>query len=306
MKALRSADGLAFAALILGALALGWAPIGLRFSDAGPVATAFWRFVIGFPFILAIALGEARLTPPPAPGASWRDWTGPAALGGIAFALDFALWHPALTLTSVTNATLFSNFAPIVVVILVWIFLRKAPPALFLVGLGLALTGSCLLAFFGAEGRADRASRLLGDLLAIGTAFWYALYMLAMRQARAKGRAFAVMSVVTLVGAGVLFVVSRLVGETLLPQSPQGWAAVISLGLVCQVVAQCAVIFSLGRIEAAPAAVMLTLQPIAAAIMAWVLFDERLSASMLAAAALTLIGVVTAQLAHLRAAPRRA
>jgi len=32
--------------------------------------------VIGFPFILAIALGEARLTPPPAPGASWRDWTG--------------------------------------------------------------------------------------------------------------------------------------------------------------------------------------------------------------------------------------
>ncbi|MBK8837681.1 MAG: hypothetical protein IPO30_03005 [Hyphomonadaceae bacterium] len=42
-------------AMILGgAIAIGFAPIGLRLSDFGPQATAFWRFMFALPMIAAV------------------------------------------------------------------------------------------------------------------------------------------------------------------------------------------------------------------------------------------------------------
>ncbi|RYD90233.1 MAG: EamA family transporter, partial [Sphingomonadales bacterium] len=42
-------------AMVLGgAVAIGFAPIGLRLSEFGPQATAFWRFLFALPMIAAV------------------------------------------------------------------------------------------------------------------------------------------------------------------------------------------------------------------------------------------------------------
>lgn len=42
---------LALMALFIGAIGIGFAPIFVRYSDIGPVSTAFWRMVLSVPLL---------------------------------------------------------------------------------------------------------------------------------------------------------------------------------------------------------------------------------------------------------------
>ena len=109
---------LAFAALIAGGIAIAFSPIFMRLSEIGPIATAVHRLALGLPlFWLWLAL-EKRDSRQDAPlqnrPANWRD-ASMLALSGLFFALDLAAWHSSLGYTSVANATLLANNAPIFV-----------------------------------------------------------------------------------------------------------------------------------------------------------------------------------------------
>ena len=66
---------LAFAALILGATAMGASPIFVRLADVGPYASAFWRTFLALPFLWA----WARLEQAGAPRLRRRQQLPPAA-----------------------------------------------------------------------------------------------------------------------------------------------------------------------------------------------------------------------------------
>jgi len=69
-----------------------------------------------------------------------------------------------------------------------------------------------------------------------------------------------------------LFTENRLV-----PYSLNGWIFVISLALVCQVLAQVFLIYSLKKFSSAFVALALLLESILAGMAAWIIFGERLS-----------------------------
>src|SRR5690348_15984166 len=106
-------------ALIGGALLVALAPIFVRLAETGPTATAFWRLALASPILLLWhAGGTAR------PGAarlpSRREFRA-MALAGLFFSGDLAAWHTSIELTSVANATLLANAAPIFVVTAMWL-----------------------------------------------------------------------------------------------------------------------------------------------------------------------------------------
>ncbi|MBN9010853.1 MAG: EamA/RhaT family transporter, partial [Rhizobiales bacterium] len=49
-----------FAALLLGALAMGISPVFVRLADVGPFASAFWRVTAALPLIWLWAAWETR------------------------------------------------------------------------------------------------------------------------------------------------------------------------------------------------------------------------------------------------------
>lgn len=277
----------ALAVLLFGACVIGFAPILVRLSDAGPSAAAFWRFAFAAPLLLILT----RTTEGAGPGRP-----GPAALwAGVFIATDLAFWHYGILLTSVANATVLSNLTPIVVTAVAWFAFREKPRPIFLAGLALAVGGAAAMALFG-EGAARQsgANPPLGDLFSAVTALWYAAYFLAVAQARRTRSALQVMTWSTLAGLPLLLLYAVLLGERLLPASAVGWAACLGLGLV-HVAGQGAIAWALGRLPTSVTAVTVLIQPVVAAMLGWALFGEALAPLQLLGGAAALAGVVLAQ-----------
>src|SRR5688500_6160212 len=94
--------------LVLGAALIGLVPIGVRLCVIGPLAVAFWRFALAVPPLLAWTALRGPADPAP-----WR--VGLLITAGLLFACDIAGFFVAIRTTTVANATLLSNLAPLVV-----------------------------------------------------------------------------------------------------------------------------------------------------------------------------------------------
>ena len=75
-------------------------------------------------------------------GWSTRRQLAVAALAGVFFAGDMALWSTGVMLAGVASPTLLANTAPMWVGLGAVVFFREQPPALFWAGLVLAFAGT--------------------------------------------------------------------------------------------------------------------------------------------------------------------
>ena len=268
MPATRTA---ALIVLILAAMVLGFAPILVRLSDAGPAAAGFWRFAFALPLLLIMTARPKFLG---LRGEGIGRPSGWMALAGGMLVLDLAFWHYSLALTSVANATTLTNLTPVVVTLVGWWLFRERPRALFVVALAAAIAGAVTMSLGAAGGQGTNPP--LGDAFAAITALWYAGYFIAVKAARGRYSAGRVMLWSTAIAAPGLLLAALLLGEQILPGSWGGWAACAGLGLM-HVVGQGGVAWSLGRLPAALTAVTVLIQPVVAAGLGWLIFAETLT-----------------------------
>ena len=283
-------------ALVIGACVIGVAPILVRLSAAGPAATGFWRFLFSLPLLALLAHrstggGGGRGSTTLAGGIGRPSRL--ALLAGLAFALDLGFWHYGIANTSVGKATVLTNVTPVVVTAVAWIFLGQRPASLFLAAVGLAVTGAWIMAVAKGIG-AVGPNPLLGDALSLATAIWYALYFLTVSAARRHETAMRIMFWSSLTGAPLLLGAALLLGEQMIPATRVGWAACSALGVV-HVAGQGSIAWALGRLPPATASVTVLVQPVVAALLGWLVFDELFSAWQTVGAAVALSGVVLAQ-----------
>jgi drug/metabolite transporter (DMT)-like permease len=287
---------LAFAALVAGGIAIAFSPIFMRLSEIGPIATAVHRLALGLPvFWLWLAFekgpGEKQDVRQPASlrnrPASWRE-AGLLALSGLFFALDLAAWHSSLGYTSVANATLLANNAPIFVALGAWLLWRERPTRSFLIGLALAVIGSAALSRGGFK---PGHSTLFGDGLALLTGVFYSGYFLTVKRLRARFTTAAIMTWTAMVGAALLLPAAWLSEGALLPASLAGWLVVLALALFSHVGGQSLITYAMAHLPAGFSALTLLIQPVGAAIFAWILFGEALGPLQLAGGLVVLAGI---------------
>jgi drug/metabolite transporter (DMT)-like permease len=270
-----------------GAAILGFAPVGMRLSELGPQATAFWRFAFALPVLLlatlllrsrAPAAGDARLL----------------ALAGVFFALDLALWHAALGYTTVANATLYSNMTPVIAAAAGWLLFGEALGLAWFIGAGLAVAGAFAMSWSRAQ---LGQGLLLGDLLGLASMVWYAGYLLAMRAVRARVSTVVAMLATTAAAMGVAALATVAMKEPFVPAmlDVRPWLVFLGLGVVVHCGGQGFIAYGLGKLPIALSTVLLFVQPVAAAVFGWMLFDEPLGPVGLAGAAAILIGVFIVQ-----------
>lgn len=277
---------LAFAALLLGAAAIAFAPIFVRLSDTAPSASAFWRVALAAaPLWLWLRLS------PRAEGAAPLPWK-PLIIAGLCFAGDLGAWHVSIMYTSVANSTLEANFAPIFVTLGAWLLFRQRVSRLFLIALAVTLGGATLLIGpnFALGGRA-----LLGDALGVLTAVFYAGYMLAIKSASVRTSTAGIMAVSTSVAAIALLPYALATANVFLPQSAGGWMVLIGLALIPHIAGQSLIAYGFAHLPAAFSSVSLLLQPVLAAIYAWALLGEAVGPVQMLGGLVVLAGIYLAK-----------
>lgn len=286
----------ALAALFAGAAAIAFAPIFVRLSEVGPIATGFYRLALALPVIWAWERATHRRTladeegaAHPTPGSA--GWGG-LIIAGLCFAGDLALWHWSLLFTSVANATLFPNLAPVFVTLLGWLLWRERVRPLFLLGMAVAIAGAGLL--MGESVGLSRA-HLAGDALALATAVFYAGYIVAVARLRRQLSTAAIMLKSGLVTAAALLLLAVATGEKMWPATAGGWVTLAGLALVSHAGGQSLIAYALAHLPATFSAVGLLLQPVIAALLAWLLFAEAIGGCQATGAAVILAGIVLAR-----------
>lgn len=276
---------LALAALFAGAVAIAASPLFVRVSEAGPVSTAFWRVFLALPILVGWAFFAApddrmRARPP----TERRQ----IILAGFFFAGDLAVWHWSIVLTTVATATLLANLAPILVTLAVWLLYRQRPAWRFVSGLALAVGGVALLV--GADLRISNRA-LAGDALGVLTAMFYAGYQLTvigLRRTTSTARIMAWSGVVT---AALLLPLALASGERFLPVTAAGWVKLVALALIAQAAGQSLIAYAMAHLPPRLSSIGLLLQPVMAALFAWMLLGETLGALQFAGAIMVLVGI---------------
>lgn len=261
-----------FLTLLAGATFIGFSGIFVRLADVGPAAAGFWRMLFALPVLAAWTALEQRK---PAGDKVRSGAFGAVALAGLTFGIDVTLYNAALGHTTIANASLLGNLAPVGVVLGGWLLLGERPSRRILGALLLAIAGALLLVLPKFTGAAQMSGNLLGDSLAVGAAMSYATYILAVRRARDRADAGYVSLVSSVVCAVFCLAAALVLGETIVPASLQGWLAVAALGLVSHALGQGLITLSLGSYGASAASLVMVWPALVSVLAAWALFGEQ-------------------------------
>ncbi|MFO1258353.1 MAG: DMT family transporter [Gammaproteobacteria bacterium] len=275
-------------ALFLGVIAIGMAPILVRFSHSDPSAVAFWRIFIALPFMYIIAFCRDNKIKS-RPNRTDYLWM---IVSGIAFAADLGFWHLSIQMTNIANATLFDNSAPIFVCLFTWLVFKQKLSWIIWIGLALTVLGGIALVM----PHLDLSPQyLIGDAWGLVAAFFYALYIIAIGRAR---RSFSVMHLMAhsgLVSCLALGLIILVTGESFKVHSLHGWSAIIALALIVHLLGQGLIAYSLRFIPATLSSITLLGQAVIATIAAWFIFNEALSTIQIIGTITILLGIAISQ-----------
>lgn len=274
---------LSYLALGVGTLSLSLSAMYVRWAQAPGTVTGFYRLFIStiiiFPFFLKRNIPEAYLT--------WSKIL-PPILGGMCMAGTFSLWNTSLFYTNVASAAMIGNISPLWVSIVAWWLLRERLQPQFWIGLVTLFLGIALIM----GGNFFLYPRLgIGDLMAVGSSFFYAAYILITQWGRKR---LDSLSLVWINGASacvwMLFVIV-LFKQPLVGFPRQTWTVFVSAAIITQIIGYMAISYSLGNLPASVVSPSLNLQPVVTIVLAIPLLNEVPSPLQVIGSLLTLGGV---------------
>ena len=276
---------LAFAFMLLGNSVLALGPWLVRLADVGPVATGAWRLILAMPFLYVVARGVGQAPHWPRRALIWM------IVGGAMFyALDLAAWNAAILRTKLGNSTLFGNTGSIVFAVYGLVIASRMPSPKQLIALSLALAGGALLM----SGSYELSERhFFGDHLALVAGRFYGGYLIFVEKVRNSLQPMPLLFLSTLFSIPPLILISFGLGEAFWPTN---WTPLLIFALTSQVIGQGLLVYSIGVFPPLVVGLALLTQPIIAAAVGWMVFDETLTATDIFGAIAIAAGLVLVRL----------
>jgi drug/metabolite transporter (DMT)-like permease len=219
---------------------------------------------------------------------TWLVFAAP----GLLFAGDILFWHWSITYTTVADATLFANFAPVIVTFGAWFYLGERISLRFLLGMTLAMGGAALLVTSSA---ALGTRYVVGDIFGLITAGFFGGYVLAVARLRDRHAASTIMFYSSLVTCLVLLAATLVSGQSLSPRTANGWLVLLALAWISQAMGQGLIAYALGHLPASFSALAILIEPLTAAILGWAWLGEALGPLQALGGAIVLAGITVAR-----------
>ncbi len=295
---------LPYAVLGGGVAVVSTASILIRFAQAEGISSltiAAMRLGLAALVLLPIAAPRLRAE---LPRLAPRDLRL-ALLSGACLAVHFWSWISSLAYTSVANSTVLVTTNPIWVGLASVLLLRERLSPATLTGIALSLVGTVLM--FVSEGAVAPAvaqgSPLLGNALALVGAISASAYLLIGRGLRSHLSLLAYVWLAYASAAVFLWAAVLVSGTAVTGFSAPAYVFVLALAVGPQLLGHTAFNWSLRHLSATFVALSILGEPIGSALLAYVIFDEHLTAMQLGAFLLILTGIFAAARAERATAP---
>lgn len=279
-----------------GAVIISFAAVFTRLADVAPTTSGFYRMLFG-----ALAFGILLVLRPQMRAGFGRGWPGSILIAAF-FAADIWFWHRSIWYIGPGLATLLANFQVFMLTAIGIFWLKERVGWRFASGLGLAVAGLWLL--FGRDWANLAPDYRLGVIFGLLTALAYGGYLLSLRGFQIRHpqiRAEARLAQVTVLCGLMLGALNLAEGHAFTIPDIGSLAALVALGVVCQVFGWLAITRGMPFLPAAVVGLLLLLQPTLSIVWDMVLFALRLGAWQILGCALALIGIYLG----FRAAARR-
>ncbi len=277
---------LAFLRLILGAVMISFSGVFVLLVEVGPVASAFWRVMLGGGMLLLWVLVKRK---PIIPGIRSLIWL---VFAGFAFAVDLYAWHKSIIYVGVGLATLLGNFQVFVMAASAVFLFGERMTRIQLLAIPLAMVGLYLIV--GLDWNALDSTSRAGVYFGLITAVAYTAYMLSLRQARwaaPERDAAADLCVASLCSALFLFLAVQVTGDSLAITrlSDLGWLS--TYAFVGQVLGWLLISSSLPYVPTIHIGLALLLQPTLSYVWGVVIFGRSMTLLEGVGAAIAIVAI---------------
>ncbi|MBI4481744.1 MAG: DMT family transporter [Acidobacteria bacterium] len=224
----------------------------------------------------------------------WRELDGHSlkygSLIGLFLFLGFALQTLGLKGTTPSKSAFITSFSILLVPLLGWFLFRLLPSVQTALGVSLALVGMFLLTYPTGQGSFNR-----GDVLTLGCAGAFALHILAIGHFTRKA-SFAHLAVVQIASAAVFsWAVWPFSGGFPAEPTVRGWASLLFAGILATALAFFLQNWAQQFVSATRTGLMLSLEPIFAALVSFAWYGERLPPRGFLGGALIVAGILLSE-----------
>lgn len=303
------------AILAVAVLAISSSAVLILWADAPAVSVTFWRTLGGALILAPAAIRSAARSSGSNRGSIRGSNCGPncaqscglhggsdrptarqwliIAFSGVALGVHFATWLSSLELTSVAASVTLVSTVPIFIA--VWLLLTGRPPSRGTwLAIGLAIAGTAIITIGDAADQTageTAENPLLGDGLALVGAATMAVYLTLGDRLRATLSTAAYASR-TYAFAALSVLAFALVSGTELTGYPTAtWLAIAAMVLGPQLAGHTALNYLLRRLGSVSVSLALLVEPIGAATLVWLIFNEFPPVTALIGGPLVIIAV---------------
>jgi len=283
-------------ALVEGVIAgvfFGTAAIFIRLLKSVDVfSIAFWRLIVAAVALALILLFLRRTFSHKLIQKNLKD----LAVLGVFLGLHFIFFVSSVQDTTILNATVLVNTAPIFSMFVSAFLFNTKPSRMAVLGLTISFVGICIIAFVDTFSKAELFAfslHLKGDLEAVLAAVVEAFYLNLGRKTRSQMPVLSTMLPIYLLSALVVGVISVPLGASLaIPLDIKLILFIIGLGVLPTAVSHTLYFSSLSNLKSFETATMALLEPIGATLLGVWIFQEIPGALFVLGAVLILLGII--------------
>ncbi len=273
-----------YLAIVIGVIGVSFSAIFVRYSDAPSSVIAFYRMLFSslilLPFFLKSSIKEMR-------GINKKDWIFCALAGGF-LAFHFILWFESLQYTSVANSTVLVTLQPLFAFFGTYFLFKERVSIRGFLSIVVAITGSVLIS---ASDFAHNKVALIGDVLALIACALATAYFLIGQLVRKRIGLTAYTFIVYSISAFILLIYVLGSGHELAHYPKEEWYLFILLAIVPTILGHSLFNWAIEWVSTTKISMAILFEPVGAAILAYYLFNETVSATQLVGALFILMGL---------------
>lgn len=269
-------------ALICGILCISIFPILVKLKLAPGLISAFYRMFFAVILLLPYVLLSGNFKIPT------LNFTLLAALCGILFASDVAVWNIAIQESSATQASLLTNLSPVWVGIGSFLFLKSKPATNFWIGTLVSLFGMITLVGFEffLELNFNQAF-----LFAVLSGIFYSIYLLLSKNVLSEVDVLSFMTISLFASSIYLGILCYSLNEPFTGFLNTGWFVLILQAVICQLCAWLSISYATQHMRATRVSLSLLSQAVITSILAWLFLEEKITLQMVFGGIVLLFGI---------------